>query len=203
MLWFVYEKLVMTQFKYITCKDYQWEKMKYGENITFEGFLEKLELIEGIPIIKMTRYRHLLSHVPLNSQKSPSPFSYVFIIKWRSRLSEYEIAEFLTKTERKTYCSMDTIHLRSIDASVDVHGLKTQNENGKTVNRRGFNFFISQDWNTAKHGSRKVIRSHRLKSRIAVEKSRQLHNDTNKNYIFKFISKWNYTHGIAFMHNLQ
>ena len=52
-------------------------------------------------------------------------------------------------------------------------------------------------------GSRKVIRSHRLKSRIAVEKSRQLHNDTNKNYIFKFISKWNYTHGIAFMHNLQ
>ena len=87
--------------------------MKYGENITFEGFLEKLELIEGIPIIKMTRYRHLLSHVLLNSQKSPSPFSYVFIVKWRSRLSEDEIAEFLTKTERKTYFSMDTIHLRS------------------------------------------------------------------------------------------
>ena len=87
--------------------------MKYGENITFEGFLEKLELIEGMPIIKMTRYRHLLSHVPLNSQKSPSPFSYVFIVKWRSRLSEDETAEFLTKTERKTYCSMDTIHLRS------------------------------------------------------------------------------------------
>lgn len=55
--------------------------MKYGENITFEGFLEKLELTEGVPIIKMTRYRHLLSHVLLNSQKSPSPFSYVFIIK--------------------------------------------------------------------------------------------------------------------------
>ena len=87
--------------------------MKYGENITFEGFLEKLELTEGMPIIKVTRYRHLLSHVLLNSQKSPSPFSYVFIVKWRSRLSEDEIAEFLTKTERKTYGSMDTIHLRS------------------------------------------------------------------------------------------
>ena len=49
----------------------------------------------------------------LNSQKRPSPFSYVFIAKWRSRLSEDEIAEFLTKTERKTYCSMYTIHLRS------------------------------------------------------------------------------------------
>ena len=49
-------KLVRTQFKYITCKDYQQEKMKYGKNITFEGFLEKLELIEGITIIKMTRY---------------------------------------------------------------------------------------------------------------------------------------------------
>ena len=49
----------------------------------------------------------------LNSQKTPSPFSYVFIAKWRSPLSEDEIAEFLTKTERKTYCSMDTIHLRS------------------------------------------------------------------------------------------
>ena len=49
-------KLVMTQFKYIRCKDYQQEKMKYGKNITFEGFLEKLELIEGITIIKMTRY---------------------------------------------------------------------------------------------------------------------------------------------------
>ena len=48
-------KLVMTQFKYITCKDYQQEKMKYGKNITFEEFLEKLELIEGITIIKMTR----------------------------------------------------------------------------------------------------------------------------------------------------
>ena len=47
-------KLVVTQFKYITCKDYQHEKMKYGKNITFEGFLEKLELTEGI-IIKMTR----------------------------------------------------------------------------------------------------------------------------------------------------
>ena len=45
----------MTQLKYITCKDYQQEKMKYGKNITFEEFLEKLELIEGITIIKMTR----------------------------------------------------------------------------------------------------------------------------------------------------
>ena len=29
--------------------------MKYGKDITFEGFLEKLELIEGITIINRTK----------------------------------------------------------------------------------------------------------------------------------------------------
>ena len=50
-------KLVMTQFKYKTCKNYQSEEIKYGEDITFEGFPEKLELIiiEGITIIRMSR----------------------------------------------------------------------------------------------------------------------------------------------------
>ena len=37
-------KLVITEFKYKTCKNYQSEEIKYGEDITFEGFLEKLEL---------------------------------------------------------------------------------------------------------------------------------------------------------------
>ena len=37
-------KLVLTHFKYITCKNCQSEEMKYGEDITFEGFLEKLGL---------------------------------------------------------------------------------------------------------------------------------------------------------------
>ena len=48
----------MTQFKDIThwCKNYQSEEMKYGEDITLIwGILEKLELIEGITIIKMTK----------------------------------------------------------------------------------------------------------------------------------------------------
>ena len=46
---------LLTQFKYKTRKNYQSDKKKNGEDITFEGFLEKLELIEGITIIKMTR----------------------------------------------------------------------------------------------------------------------------------------------------
>ena len=46
---------LLTQFKYKTRKNYQLEKKNNGEDITFEGFLEKLELIEGITIIKMTR----------------------------------------------------------------------------------------------------------------------------------------------------
>jgi len=38
-------------------QNYQSEEIKCGEDITFEGFMEKLELIiiEGITIIKMTR----------------------------------------------------------------------------------------------------------------------------------------------------
>ena len=36
-------KLVMTHFKYTTYKKYQSEEMKYGEDITFEGFLENSE----------------------------------------------------------------------------------------------------------------------------------------------------------------
>ena len=36
-------KLVMTHFKYTTYKKYQSEKMKCGEDITFEGFLENSE----------------------------------------------------------------------------------------------------------------------------------------------------------------
>ena len=46
LLWFVMylRKLVLTHFKYITCKNCQSEEMKYGEDITFEGFLEKLGL---------------------------------------------------------------------------------------------------------------------------------------------------------------
>ena len=49
-------KLVMTYFKYKTCKDYQSEEIKYGEHITFNGFLEKLDLIiiEGTTIIKLS-----------------------------------------------------------------------------------------------------------------------------------------------------
>ena len=45
----------MTQFKYITCKNYRSEEIKHGEYITFERFVEKLELIKGIAIINMTR----------------------------------------------------------------------------------------------------------------------------------------------------
>ena len=37
-------KLVLTHFKYITCKNCQSEEMKYGKDITFERFLEKLGL---------------------------------------------------------------------------------------------------------------------------------------------------------------
>ena len=49
------KKLVMTQFKYITCKNYQSEEIKYAEDIPLDGFLEKLKLIAGILIVKKTR----------------------------------------------------------------------------------------------------------------------------------------------------
>ena len=48
-------KLLMTQFNYMTCKNYRSEEIKHGEDITFERFVEKLELIKGIAIINMTR----------------------------------------------------------------------------------------------------------------------------------------------------
>ena len=45
----------MTQFKYMTCKNYRSEEIKHGEDIIFDRFVEKLELIKGIAIINMTR----------------------------------------------------------------------------------------------------------------------------------------------------
>ena len=40
----------MTQFKYMTCKNYRSEEIKHGEDIIFERFVEKLELIKVIPL---------------------------------------------------------------------------------------------------------------------------------------------------------